>query len=83
MTLAVQPLVLQFGRAFLTGLLVLLAVCPLAAHAAVLHEEAGGAVPELDPVASRLATVGARTVHSSGELSRLGAWWSCYNTRDG
>ena len=48
--LAVQPLVLELCRALLTGLLVLLAVGPLAVHAAVLHEAASIAVLQLDGV---------------------------------
>ena len=39
--LAVQSLVLQLGRALLAGLLVLLAVGPLAVDATVFDEEAG------------------------------------------
>ncbi|EJK48376.1 hypothetical protein THAOC_32832 [Thalassiosira oceanica] len=58
--LTVQLLVLELGRASLACLLVLLAVGPLAVHAAVLDEAAGRAVLELDSVASVLAAVGAR-----------------------
>ena len=61
--LAVQPLVLQLGRALLAGLLVDLAVGLLATHAAVFDEEAGRAVLELDTVATLLSAVGA---HISG-----------------
>ena len=52
MPLRVQTLVLQLGRAFLTGLLVLLAVGLLTIHAAVFDEEAGGAVLKLDGAVS-------------------------------
>ena len=57
---SVQHLVLQLGRAFLACLLVLLAVGLLAVHAAVLDEETGRAVLELDAVVIALApAVGA------------------------
>ena len=58
-SLTVQPLVLQLSRALLACLLVDLAVGLLAVHAAVLDEEAGGAVLELDASAALLPTVGA------------------------
>ena len=58
-TLAVQLLVLELGRALLACLLVLLAVNLLAFHAAVLHEEAGRAVLELGGISPFLATVRA------------------------
>ena len=62
-TLVVQLLVLELCCTLFAGLLVLLAMCPLAVHAAVLDEEAGRAVPELDPVlAVRFATVGAYAI---------------------
>ena len=57
--LAVQLLVFELGRAFLTGLLVLLAVGLLAVYTAVLDEAAGRADLELDGVAAELAAVGA------------------------
>ena len=60
--LTVQLLVLQLGRTLLACLLVLLAVGPLAVHAAVLDEAAGCAVLELDGVAPLLAAVGAGLV---------------------
>ena len=59
MTLSVQLLVLQGGRALLAGLLVLLAVDLLAVHAAILHQVAGRAVLELGGIAPFLAAVGA------------------------
>ena len=58
-TLAVQLLVPELCCTLLAGLLVLLAVCPLAVHAAVFHEAAGRAVLELDDIAPLLAAVGA------------------------
>ena len=60
--LTVQPLVLEFCRALLARLLVLLVVCFLAVHAAVFHEAAGRAVLQLDGVAPELAAVGAGLV---------------------
>ena len=58
--LAVQLLVLELCHAYLTGLLVLLPMGPLAVHAAVLDEATGRAVLELDGVTpSSPATVGA------------------------
>ena len=45
---AVQLFFLQFSRALLADLFVLLAMGPLAVHAAVLDEAAGRAVLELD-----------------------------------
>ena len=51
-------LVLELGRAFFAGLLVLLAVDLLAVHAAVLDEAAGRAVLQLDGPAPVLAAVG-------------------------
>ena len=57
--LAVQPLVLQLCYTLLAHLLVLLAVGPLAVHAAVLDESAGRAALELDGVAPLFAAVGA------------------------
>ncbi|EJK61585.1 hypothetical protein THAOC_17900 [Thalassiosira oceanica] len=76
--LTVQLLKLELCRALLACLLVLLAVGPLAVHAAVLDEAAGRAVLELDGVAPGLAAVGAgfnataingHAIH--GVLSRL------------
>ena len=60
-TQAVQPFVLQFGRALPACLLMLLAVGPLAVDAAVLDEETGGAVLELgtDIVAALAPAVSA------------------------
>ena len=58
-TLAVQLLVLELGRALLARPLVLLAVDLLAVDAAVFDEEAGRAVLELDGIAPFLAAVGA------------------------
>ena len=55
----VQLLVLELSRALIACLLVQLAMGPLAVHAAVLDESAGGAVLELDRVAPGLAAVGA------------------------
>jgi len=58
--LAVQLLVLELCCTLLACLLVLLAVGALAVHAAVLDEEAGRAVLELDAVLAALASaVGA------------------------
>ena len=57
-TLTVHLLVLQLSRTLLACLLVLLAVSPLAVHAAVLHEAAGRAVLELDGVTSSRSAVG-------------------------
>ena len=58
--LPVQPFLPQLGGAFLADLLVLLAVGPLAVHAAVFNQAAGGAVLELDAVLAALAlAVGA------------------------
>ena len=57
--LTVQPLVLELCRTLLARILVLLAMSPLAVHAAVLDEAAGRAVLELDDVAPLLAAVGA------------------------
>ena len=59
MSLTVQLLVLQFGRALLACLLVLLAVGPLAVHTAVFDEAAGRAVLELECAASVSSAVGA------------------------
>ena len=59
MSLAVQPLVLEFCCTLLAGLLVLLAVGLLAVHAAVLDEATGRAVLEFDDVTPVLAAVGA------------------------
>ena len=59
--LAVQLLVLELGRTLFARLLVPLAVCLLAVHAAVLDEAAGRAVPELDGVAPVLTAVCADT----------------------
>ena len=58
-SLIVQPFVLQFGRALLACLLMLLAMGPLAVHAAVLDEAAGRAGLELRRVAGLFAAVGA------------------------
>ena len=58
-SLAVQLLVLELCRPLLACLLVLLAVGPLAVHAAVLDEAAGRTVLELDGIAPVLAAVGA------------------------
>ena len=60
--LAVQLLVLELCRTLLARFLVLLAVGPLAVHAAVLHEVAGRTALELDGVATELAAVGAGLV---------------------
>ncbi|EJK71451.1 hypothetical protein THAOC_07107 [Thalassiosira oceanica] len=68
--LAVQPLVLQLGRAFLAEFLVLLAVGLLAVHAAVLDEEAGRAVLELHAVATLPAAVGAHISRHRGDAAR-------------
>ena len=57
--LTVQLLVPELSSAFLAGLLVLLAVGPLAVHAAVFDEAACRAILELDYVAGSLAAVGA------------------------
>ena len=57
--LTVQLLFFQLCCTLLAGLLVLLAVCLLAVHAAVLDESAGRAVLELDGVAPLLPAVGA------------------------
>ena len=57
--LAVQTLVLELGRTLLACLLVLLAVGPLAIHAAVIDDAAGRAVLEPDGVGPELAAVGA------------------------
>ena len=62
MPLTVQLLVLELCRKLLARLLVLLAVGPLAVHAAVLDEAAGRALLELDGVAPELAAVGAGLV---------------------
>ena len=62
MSLTIQPLVFQLGRALLVGLLVLLAMGLLAVHAAVFDEE-GRAVLELEAVTTFLPAVGA---HISG-----------------
>ena len=56
-SLTVQLLVLELCRPLLARLLVMLAVGPLAVHAAVLDEAAGRAVLELDGVAPVLAAV--------------------------
>ena len=69
-SLAVQPLVLEIGRAFLAGLLVMLAVGLLAVHAAVFDEEAGRAVFELDAVAALLSAVGAYTKSCRRDAAR-------------
>jgi len=58
-SLAVQLLVLELRGTLLAGLLMLLAVGLLAVHAAVLDEEAGRAILELDGIAWFLAAVGA------------------------
>ncbi|EJK76504.1 hypothetical protein THAOC_01730 [Thalassiosira oceanica] len=52
-------LVLDLCRTLLAGLLVLLAVGPLAVHATVFDQATGRAVPELDAVTSSRPTVGA------------------------
>ena len=59
MSLTVQLLVLKLCCTLLARLLVLLAVRPLAVHAAVLDEATGRTVLELDGVARVLAAVGA------------------------
>ena len=69
-SLSVQPLVLELGRALLAGLLVLLAMGLLAVHTAIFDEEAGRAVLELDSVATSLCAVGA---HISGCCRRRDA----------
>ena len=56
-SLVVQPLVFQLGRALLAGLFVDLAVGLLAVHATVFDEEAGRAVFELHAVATFLPAV--------------------------
>ena len=60
MSLVVQFLVLEHCRTLLAGLLVLLAMGPLAVHAAVLHESTGRAALELDDLAPLLAAVGTQ-----------------------
>ena len=67
-TLAIQLLVLQLGRALLACLLVLLAVDLLTVHAAILHEKAGRAVLQLDAVVSFFAAVGADFSGFSGRV---------------
>jgi len=57
--LTVQLLILELCRTLLACLLVLLAVGPLAVHAAVLDEAAGRAVLERDSFAPLLAAVSA------------------------
>ncbi|EJK56537.1 hypothetical protein THAOC_23557, partial [Thalassiosira oceanica] len=69
--LIVQPLVLEFGRALLTCLLVLLAMSLLAVHAAVLDEEAGRAVLELECVAPASTAVRAAFVDVNGHAAHL------------
>ena len=60
--LAVQLLVPELSYAQLARLLVLLAMCFLTVHAAVLDEAAGIAVLELDVVAPVHAAIGAGRV---------------------
>ena len=71
--LTVQLLLLQLCRALLAGLLVLLAMGPLAVHAAVLDEAAGRAALELGDVAPLLAAVGAGfvAIHGNGYAAHL------------
>ena len=59
LSLAVQLLVVELSRTLLACLLVLLAMGPLAVHAAVPDEAAGRAVPERDSAALGLPAVGA------------------------
>ena len=79
-TLTVHLLVLQLSRTLLACLLVLLAVSPLAVHAAVLHEAAGRAVLELDGVTSSRSAVcsgfGANHRHAAhcGRAALLSIW---------
>ena len=71
MSLAVQPLVLQLGRALLAFYLVLLAMDLLTVHAAVLDETTGIAVLELHCVAGFLAAVGAAAFACATHFG----WW--------
>ena len=70
-SLAVQLLVLELRRTLLACLLVLLAVGPLAVHAAVLDEAAGRADLELGGFAPVLAAVGAGSVVFVGHAAHL------------
>ena len=85
-SLIVQQLVLELRRTLLARPLVLLAMCLLTVHAAVLDEVAGIAVLELDGIAPVLAAVsagfdaiiragGGRIVHRGGNLRTLPKRW--------
>ena len=84
--LTVKLLVFELCHTLLARLLVLLAVGPLAVHAAVLDEAAGRAILELDGIAPVPAAVGAgfsavsrhTAYHGSViDLRRLMAGGSC------
>ena len=71
--MTVQPLVLELRRTLLARLLMLLAVGPLAVHAAVFHEEAGIAVLEFHCFAPALAAVGAGLFANNGHAAHFRA----------
>ena len=71
--MTVQLFVLELRDALLACLLVLLAVCFLTVHSAVLDKATGRAVPELGGVAPELAAVGAGSTAILVFFDRLAA----------